>query len=155
MANDTDLREHVIALLAGGQAHDSFDEISAEIPINARSTRVAGRGRSPWEIVEHMRIALWDILEFVRNPSHVSPEYPKGYWPASAAPRDAGAWDRAVDTFRGDMKAFTALVADESTDLFAPIPHGDGHTVLREALLAADHNAYHIGQLAQLAELLK
>jgi hypothetical protein len=101
-----------------------------------------------------MRIALWDILEFTRDPKHVSPEFPSGYWPKTQAPPDAKAWDKSVHAFRADAKALADLVADESTDLLARLPHGDGQTVLREALVAADHNAYHLGELVLVRRLL-
>jgi hypothetical protein len=98
-------------------------------------------------VLEHLRIAQRDILEFSRNPKHVSPDFPAGYWPAGDAPPDDAAWDRSVAAFRADLKAMQDLVADPKTDLFARIPHGQGQTILREALLVADHNAYHLGQL--------
>ncbi len=101
-----------------------------------------------------MRIAQWDILEFARNPKHKSPEFPKGYWPEAPTPPNEKAWQKSVNAFRADLKAMTELVANESTDLFAKIPHGDGQTVLREALLLADHNAYHLGQLVLVRRLL-
>jgi hypothetical protein len=105
-------------------------------------------------LLEHLRIAQWDILEFSRDGRHVSPPFPEGYWPSGDAPPDEEAWERSVSAFRADLKAMEALVADPSTDLFAPIPHGQGQTVLREALLVADHNAYHLGQLVLLRRLL-
>jgi hypothetical protein len=101
-----------------------------------------------------MRLAQWDILEFSRNPKHVSAPWPDGYWPPGDAPPDNHAWDRAVKAFRSDLEAMCDLVADAATDLFAAIPHGDGQTVLREALLVADHNAYHLGQLVVVRRLL-
>jgi hypothetical protein len=101
-----------------------------------------------------MRIAQWDILEFSRNPKHVSPEFPKGYWPSGDAPPDDKAWDKSIHAFRADLKAMQDLVADPKTDLFARIPHGEGQTVLREVLLVADHNAYHIGQLVVVRRAL-
>jgi hypothetical protein len=104
--------------------------------------------------LEHMRIAQWDILEFSRNPKHVSPAWPEGYWPSGDAPADDRAWDRAVDAFRTDLAAMCDLVANPATDLFARIPQGDGQTILREALLVADHNAYHLGQLVVVRRLL-
>jgi hypothetical protein len=94
-----------------------------------------------------MRIAQWDILEFCRNGDHVSPVFPAGYWPDTDSPPDEDAWERAVAAFRGELQAVLDLVADPATDLFVPIPHGDGQTIFREALLVADHNAYHLGQL--------
>jgi hypothetical protein len=100
--------------------------------------------------LEHLRIAQWDILEFSRNPKHVSPKFPEGLWPQGDGPPNSQAWDRSVAAFRADLRAMQELVRDPSTDLFAPLPHGDGQTVLREALLVADHNAYHLGQLVLL-----
>jgi hypothetical protein len=154
MSTDKALREHVLVLLNGAEAHGDFDEIVAAIPDGVRGARPAPDARSPWEVLEHLRIALRDILEFTRNPNHVSPDFPEGYWPKSPEPPDDGAWERSADAFRADMRALSALVEDESMDLFAPIPHGDGQTLLREALLAADHNAYHLGQLALLQDAL-
>ncbi len=109
---------------------------------------------SVWRLLEHMRIAQRDILEFSRNPKHVSPEWPDGYWPQGDAPPDDAAWDRSIKAFRADLKAVEELVTDPSTDLFARIPHGDGQTILREALLVADHNAYHLGQIVTVRRLL-
>jgi hypothetical protein len=147
MESDKALRDHVLYLLRGGGAHLNFDAAVADLPPALRGATAAGVPHSPWRLVEHMRIAQWDILEFSRNPKHVSPKFPDGYWPKGDAPPDAAAWDRSLDAFRADLRAMCDLVADAKTDLFAPIPHGDGQTVLREALLVADHNAYHLGQL--------
>jgi DinB superfamily len=119
-----------------------------------RGKRPRGAEHSAWEILEHLRIAQWDILEFSRNPKHKSPDWPKGYWPSAAEPPDDRAWDKSVSAFRKDLKAMCDLLADKSTDLFAKIPHGDGQTILREALLTADHNAYHLGELVLLRRLL-
>jgi DinB superfamily len=145
--NDRQLREHVNYLLGGGGAHVAFEPAVADLPAKLRGVRPAGVPHSPWRLVEHMRIAQWDILEFSRDPKHVSPDFPDGYWPDGDAPPDKNAWVQSVRRFRADLKAMQRLVADASVDLLAPIPHGDGQTVLREALLVADHNAYHIGQL--------
>ncbi len=147
MNTDKALREHVLYLLRGGGAHLNFDAAIADLPPDLRGTRPPGIPHTPWRLLEHMRIAQWDILEFSRNPRHVSPKFPDGYWPEGDAPPDGGAWDRSVAAFREDLQAMQDLVADPKTDLFARIPHGSGQTVLREALLVADHNAYHLGQL--------
>ncbi|MEX0702971.1 MAG: DinB family protein [Planctomycetales bacterium] len=152
--NDRALREHLLYLLRGGGAHLSFDEAIADIPPEMRGAKVGDAPHTPWRLLEHMRIAQWDILEFSRNPRHVSPEFPEGYWPTGDAPPDAEAWDRSVAKFREDLAAMQDLVADPATDLFAPIPHGEGQTILREALLIADHNAYHLGQLVMLRRCL-
>lgn len=141
------LREHLRYLLQGGGAHLHFDAAVADLPIEVRGAKPDGIPHSPWRLLEHMRIAQWDILEFSRNPRHVSPSFPDGYWPHGDVPPDDSAWDRSAAAFRADLHAMCDLVADETTDLFAPIPHGEGQTILREALLVADHNAYHLGQL--------
>src|SRR5213080_3361529 len=154
MRNNQALREHLLALLRGGGAHLSFDDAIADLPVELRGAKVNGVPHTPWRLLEHLRIAQWDILEFCRNPGHVSPEFPQGYWPSGDAPPDEQAWDRSVAAFRADLRAMQDLVADTATDLFAPIPHGQGQTILREALLVADHNAYHFGQLVVVRRLL-
>jgi hypothetical protein len=154
MPNDKALREHVISLLKGGSAHVDFDSAVKDLPPDLRGKRPKGADHSPWEILEHMRLALWDILEFTRNPKYVSPEFPSGYWPANPGSPDTEAWDKSVHAFRAGCKALADLVSDESINLFTPIPHGDGQTVLREALVAADHNAYHLGELVLVRRLL-
>ncbi len=154
MDSNQALREHLLYLLRGGGAHLHFDQAVADLPAKLRGMRPAGLPHSPWRLLEHMRICQWDILEFSRNPRHVSPQFPDGYWPQGDAPPEAAAWDRAVAAFRSDLKAMEDLVANPATDLFAKIPHGDGQTILREALLVADHNAYHLGQLVVVRRLL-
>jgi len=154
MDRDQALRDHVLYLLKGGGAHLDFDKAIAGLPKELRGEKPAGLTHSPWRLLEHMRIAQWDILEFSRNPKHVSPEFPDGYWPEGDAPPDDAAWDQTVMRFRADLKAMQDLVADSGTDLFAPIPHGEGQTILREALLVADHNAYHLGQLLVVRRVL-
>jgi len=154
MQNDKALRQHLVKLLEGGGAHATFDQAVADLPASLRGKRASGAEHSPWELVEHLRIAQWDILEFSRDHKHKSPEFPKGYWPSSPEPANDSAWEKSVKTFRHDLKQMCDLVSNEKTDLFAPIPHGDGQTILREALLTADHNAYHIGQLVLVRRLL-
>jgi hypothetical protein len=148
------LREHVLDLLIGDGAHLNFDGIIKDIPPEVRGIRPAGAAHSPWEILEHMRIAQWDILEFIRNPRHISPEFPGGYWPPSQAPSNESSWDEGANAFRGNLRELAELVANDSSDLLSAIPHGDGKTLLREALLAADHNAYHLGELVMLRRVL-
>jgi hypothetical protein len=150
----TALREHVLYLLRGGGAHLDFDKAVAGLAPALRGAKPAGQPHTPWRLLEHLRICQWDILEFSRNPRHVSPSFPAGYWPKGDAPPDDAAWDRSVGAFRADLKAMQDLVADAATDLFVPLAHGEGQTVLREALLVADHNAYHLGQLVLLRRLL-
>jgi hypothetical protein len=154
MNPDQALREHLLNLLRGGGAHLDFEAAVAGLPAELRGARVAGAPHTPWRLVEHMRIAQWDILEFSRNPKHVSPTFPDGYWPDGDAPPNAAAWERCLAAFRADLKAMQDLVANPSTDLFARISHGEGQTILREALLVADHNAYHLGQLVMLRRAL-
>jgi hypothetical protein len=148
------LRDHVLYLLRDGGAHLSFEKAVEGVPPHLRGDKVSPVPHTPWRLLEHLRIAQWDILRFTTDPSHKSPDWPEGYWPHGDAPPDDAAWDRAVAAYRADNRAMQAIVADPATDLFAPIPHGDGQTVLREALLVADHAAYHLGQLVVLRRLL-
>jgi hypothetical protein len=154
MPSDKPVREHLVKLLAGGQAHVTFDAAIKGLPAALRGKRPKGAEHSPWEILEHLRIAQSDILEFSRDPKHVSPEWPSGYWPKSKTPPNDKAWAKSVRAFNADLEAMRKLVEADSTDLYTPIPHGDGQTILREALLMADHNAYHIGQLVLTRRLL-
>lgn len=148
------LREHVVALLKSEEAHLSFDAVVKDLPRDLRGKKPEGTEHSAWELLEHLRIAQRDILEFSRDPRHVSPDFPSGYWPAAAEPPNEAAWDASVAAFQADLRQFCEMVSSESIDLLAPLPHGDGQTVLREALLVADHNAYHLGQLVSLRRLL-
>lgn len=152
--NDQSLREHILSLLKGGNAHLDFDTAVKGLPVELRGKRPKGSPHSPWELLEHLRIAQWDILEFSRDANHESPKWPEGYWPPAPAPPGTTAWTKSVKQFRQDLEAMCALVENPSTDLFAPIPHGQGQTILREALLVADHNAYHLGQLVLTRRLL-
>lgn len=152
--NDKALREHLLSLLAGGNAHLDWKAAFKGIPPKLRGVRPAGLAYSIWELLEHMRIAQWDIYEFSRDAKHVSPEWPAGYWPATQAPPSAKAWDESLKSFAQDLAAMKKLVENPKTDLFAKIPHGTGQTILREALLVADHNAYHLGQVLTVRRLL-
>jgi hypothetical protein len=152
--NDNVLREHLLELLTGGHAHLEFEAAIADLPASLRGARPPGLPHTPWRLLEHMRIAQWDILQFSVDPAHVSPEFPAGYWPSADAPPDDAAWDKSVQAFRADLQAMKDLVSDLKIDLVAPIPHGQGQTVLREALLVADHNSYHLGQLVTVRRLL-
>jgi len=152
--HDKVLREHVVYLLDGGGAHAKFDEIIAGIPPNLRGQKPPGLRHSLWMLLEHLRITQSDILEFTRNSKHASPKWPEGYWPAMEAPSTAAEWNASVKTFRQDLKAMEDLVKNPKTDLFARILWGDGQTILREALLLADHNAYHLGQMLDVRRLL-
>ena len=134
-AMEWELRDHVIYLLPGGGAHLSVDKALADLPEDLRASKVEGVSHTPWRLLEHMRIAQWDILNFARDPSHISPSFPEGYWPLSDGPSDSAAWDRSWQAFRTDLQAMIDLVADSKPTFFARIPHGDGQTMLREALL--------------------
>ena len=153
-SQDKLLREHVVYLLNGGGAHAQFDVAVKDMPEQLRSVKPTGLPHTAWMLLDHLRIAQWDILEFSRNSKHNSPEWPRGYWPKTEAPPSAAAWNKSIQQFRKDLKAMQDLVANPKTDLFARIPWGDGQTVLREALLVADHNAYHLGQLVDVRRLL-
>ncbi|HEX8748686.1 MAG TPA: DinB family protein [Pyrinomonadaceae bacterium] len=155
MTTDKALREHLLYLLGGGGAHVDFETAIGDFPLEIINRKAEHVPYTPWQVLEHMRIAQWDILEFSRNGAHVSPPWPEGYWPQSEAEADEATWKNSAERFRSDLEAMKRLVEDPSTDLFAPIEHGTGQTILREALLVADHNAYHLGVLVTLKRLLK
>ena len=148
------LRRHLLELLEGGHAHPDFESAIGGLPADLRGAKPASLPHTPWRLLEHMRIAQRDILQFSIDPAHVSPEFPAGYWPDGDGPPDPAAWDRSLETFRADLQRMKDLVADPRTDLLAPIPGGQGQTILREALLVADHNSYHIGQMIAVRRLL-
>ena len=152
---DDSIRKHVRYLLRGGSAHLSFDDFAASFPPDLCNRQIEGLPYTPWQVLEHMRLAQWDILEFSRDPNHVSPEFPKGYWPRPDELGTPALWQQTIEAFREDLRQMEALVEDPLTDLYAKIPHGDGQTILREALLTADHNAYHLGVLAVMARIVK
>ncbi len=157
MATDQDksLRDHLLNLLRGGGAHMAFDDFIADFPPELCGRKIDGLPYTTWQVIEHMRIAQWDILEFSRDASHKSPKFPEGYWPKPDELGKTELWYETIEKFRGDLKQMEDLVADPATDLLAKIPHGDGQTILREALLVADHNAYHLGALAVMSRILK
>jgi hypothetical protein len=152
--NDKALREHLRKLLTGSEAHIDWKAAVADTPSRLQGAKLQGSPHTLWELLEHARIAQWDILEFSRDSKHVSPDFPSGYWPASSAPANDVAWDKSVKAFETDLDAMAKLVSNPATDLFAPIPHGSGQTILREALLLADHNAYHLGQFVLVRRML-
>ncbi len=154
MPDDKVIRDHILKLLKGRQGHVDFETVLANLPQEFQGKKPEGAPHTPWQLLEHMRIAQGDILEFSRDPKHVSPKFPEGYWPNSEAPPDEGAWQKSLTSFAADLQAMADLVADPSTDLYARIPHGSGQTILRNALLVADHNSYHLGQLVLLRRLL-
>lgn len=148
------LRAQLTEAMRGHQSHIEFDAAIEDFPVKARGVKPAGAPHSAWQLLEHMRIAQNDILEFSRNPNHQSPPWPEGYWPKTDAPPDGKAWDSSVKAFQKDAREFAKLVEDLQQDLFQPFKHGDGQTLLREALLVATHNSYHLGQLVFLKKML-
>jgi uncharacterized damage-inducible protein DinB len=152
--SDDALRAHASRVLDWHDAHIGFEAVVEGIPPELRGKQAKGLPYSSWQLLEHMRIAQHDILEFCRNASYVEMKWPDDYWPESPAPPNAAAWEHSVAAFRRDRETLKELVADPNVDLFAKIPHGTGQTYLREALLVADHNAYHLGQLVAVRRLL-
>ena len=152
--DDRILRQHLRNLLSGHEAHVNWPAALKGLPKKLRGAKPTGVPHSAWELLEHTRIAQWDILEFCRNPKHVSPGWPSGYWPKHPSPKSSREWECGVQFLRRDMNSMVELVTNPKIDLAAPIPHGSGQTLLREALLVADHNSYHLGQLVQLRRLL-
>ena len=148
------LREHLLELLAGGHAHAKFEDVIKNFPPALRGQKPPNYPHSAWMLLEHLRLAQWDILEFSRNKKHESPKWPEGYWPETDAPPSDAAWNKSVKQFESDLKAMKDLVKNPKADLFAKIPWGDGQTILREALLVADHNSHHLGQLIDVRRLL-
>jgi hypothetical protein len=152
---DKSLRDHLLFLLRGGGAHLGVDDFVADFPAELCGRKIDGLPYTPWRVIEHMRIAQWDILEFSRDAAHKSPKFPEGYWPQPEELGNPEVWYETIEKFRADLKQMEDLVADPANDLFSEIPHGDGQTILREALLVADHNAYHLGALAVMSRILK
>jgi hypothetical protein len=148
------LRNHLVDLLIGRNAHVDIESALKGLPAKLRGAKPKGSPHTLWQLLEHIRIAQWDILEFSRNKKHVSPPWPEGYWPKTDAPPSPAAWSKSLKQVRDDLKSMEKLVRNKKSDLFRPIPHGDGQTLLREALLLADHNAYHVGQLVTVRKLL-
>jgi hypothetical protein len=148
------MRDHLLNLLSGKGAHLTFDEAIADFPPAFINVRPPNLPYSLWHLVEHMRVAQWDILEFVRNPNHVSPDWPDGYWPDRSASADKETWHHSIEQFQADLEAVKDLVRDPDADFLAELPHAPGYTLLREILLVADHNAYHTGELAILRQAM-
>ena len=150
------LRQQLIALLQGGQAHATFDAAVKDLPADLRGTVPPNLPYSAWQLLEHMRITQRDILNFSAPPTggYQPLEWPEGYWPKSAEPPTPHAWDQTIATIRSDAEKFEALLTKPDADLFKPFRWGDGQNLLREALLIADHNAYHLGEFVVLRRLL-
>ena len=154
-STDKALREQLLALISSGEAHADFDAAIGDWPVQLAGAKVANFPHTAWMLLEHMRIGQWDILEFSRNPKHVSPKWPEGYWPTSEAPANEKEWTTSVAEFKKDRRTMEQLVANLNSDLYAKFPWGDGQTLLREVLLAADHNSYHLGQFVLLKKQLE
>lgn len=152
--SDSALREQLVQLLNGGNAHVAFDDAVKDLPPALWGKQPRDLPYSPWMLLEHMRIAQWDILEFSRNPKYVSRKFPEDYWPPEAQPANPSSWQQSVKSFRADLKAMEELIRDVKADLHKPFPWGEGQTLLREALVLADHNAYHLGEFVVLRRLL-
>ena len=150
------LREQVVKNLRGGQAYDAFEEVTGEFAPDQRGVVPVGAGHSAWQILEHMRITQRDILDFSDNENGTYRElkWPEDYWPKEAKPSDAGAWERSIAAYQADERRLEELVMNPRSDLFLPFPWGEGQTLLREALMVADHAGYHLGQMVILQRLL-
>lgn len=149
-SHDKLLRDHLVYLLTGGGAHIGFADEFGNWTAQLAGVKVANFPHTGWMLLEHMRLAQWDILEFSRNPKYVAQKWPDDYWPASEAPADEKAWTASLAGFKKDLQALELLVSQKKADLYAKIPWGDGQTILRELLLVADHNSYHLGQLVMV-----
>jgi len=150
MNADRVIRKELLALLRGGEAHMGFDKALSGFPMKEINNRVPNSSYTVWHLLEHMRIAQWDILEFVRNPGHVSPEFPAGYWPQSDAMATPALWRKSIKGIRADLKAVQEIVKNPKIDFFSPMPHAKDYTVFREILLVADNKAYHVAELVSL-----
>jgi hypothetical protein len=154
LMKEIELRRQLVAMLSEPNAHLAFEKAVSDFPSEYYGTSVGGFVHTAWQLLEHLRIAQWDIMEFSRDPKHVSPPFPDGYWPAKDDRADNKAWNQSLEQFKSDLNRMCDLITDESNDLFAKIPHGDGQTLLREALVLAKHNSYHLGQLVAIKKAL-
>jgi hypothetical protein len=154
MTSEGVFREQLVQLLSGRNAHYTFDDAVKSFPMEFINTNPPNVPYTSWHLIEHLRLAQWDILEFVRDPEHVSPKWPEGYWPHPEAVADPNDWQKTIDSFRADLKAMVSIAQDTSFDLISEIPHAPGYTYLREILLVADHNAYHVGELSILRQVM-
>ena len=150
MDSDKTVRSHLSSLLEGGNAHIKFEDVVKDFPISEINSNFPNVPYSPWGLVEHMRIAQWDILDFIRNPNYKEMEWPKDYWPAKGKKATKKDWETSIAIFKKDSKELQDMVNNSKTDLYSKIPHGTGQTLFREVLLVADHNAYHLGEFVLL-----
>jgi len=154
MSHDKTLREQLVKTIDWNEAHADFHAVVNDFPAELRGRKPDGFPYSAWQLLEHIRLALWDILEFSRDARHKSPKWPEGYWPNTAEPPSKDSWDKSVKAVTEHLDAMRKLITDPARDLFGPLPHGTGQTLLRQALLVGDHNAYHLGQLVLLRKVL-
>ena len=154
MSENEVIRRELLALLRGGNAHMTFDEAVSDFPLEEINRSVPNGNYTIWHLLEHTRITQWDILRFVVDPKHVSPDFPSGYWPDPGAFATAGQWKKTIAAIRADTEVLEKIVSDPRTDFFGPIPHAGGYTVFREILLAADHNVFHLSELIALRRVL-
>lgn len=155
MDTNQSVRKQLLALLQGGNAHMSFDQAVADFAPGYYNSRPPNIPYTPWHLLEHLRLAQEDILEFIRNPDHISPTWPEGYWPAPDARADESAWEQTLASFKADLQALIDIVADPAADLYRDLPHAPGYNILREILVVCDHNAYHIGEFAILRQVME
>ena len=156
MKTDDLVRKQLAALLGGGNAHQRLDQIAADFPETGMNTHPAwSQEYTPWRLLEHIRIAQWDILEFIRNPEYESPPWPEGYWPPEGTRANRAEWQQTLSAIRKDTQDLLDIVHDPHTDLYAPIPHAPDYTIFREILVAADHFSYHLGEFGLLRSALR
>jgi uncharacterized damage-inducible protein DinB len=156
MATDNEkiLRDYLARMLNWQDAHVNPEKAVENFPPDLRGEKPEGAAHSAWQLLEHIRLAQWDILDFIKNPDYEELNWPDDYWPKDSAPPDDSAWDKSIESFRADLKELQDMARDNSVDLYSRIPHGSGQTILRELLLVADHNTYHLGQIVQLRKML-
>ncbi|MFD3003296.1 DinB family protein [Pontibacter toksunensis] len=154
MEQDKQLRGQLVKLLRGGQAFKIREEILDGIDLQEAGSKVHHLPFTVWQLLEHLRIAQWDILEFSRNPAHASPDWPEDYWPSETAPANQAALEKTLQAISTDMEELIKLIQDPANNLFEHFAHGSGQNLLREAMLVAEHNAYHLGEIVVLRRLL-
>ena len=156
MTGEQAVREQLVAMLNKRQAHLMFDDVVADFPLDKINVRPPDVPYTFWHLVDHLRFTQWDILDYIRNPNYQYTKWPEGYWPALDATTDAAGWEKTINEFRSDLAALIAIVEDPATDLYAQIPHGQpGHNILREIMVVASHNAFHIGELGILRQTMR
>lgn len=152
--NDQITRKHLVDFITGGNAHATLEDALKDLPASLRGAVPVGLPYSIWQLAEHIRIVIWDILEFTKDQSHKSPKWPDEYWPKEAEPKSSEQWDETIAQIKKDTAEFLAIVNDPSKNLYEPLPKGDGQTILREAILIGDHNAYHTAEIIVIRRLL-